>query len=326
MPFSNPIIGGGGALIRDSIQSPDYVAGTTGWAIKRDGSAEFNDVAIRGSLNTGAAGVDHIFIPNNSAEVDFVLATGSTAKAITSTGGTGVAGIDLESGPYISSTFPASQQRAVLQLRGSASQGRIHVGFPQEPALTQFGGPELDLNEQLGQAALSAFRNSAGQLPGGVLVLQNLPGGFVLKDNGLGGFTENGFESDGAGVYTTGNKFLTDPNMAATFTPAANWTLNSAELDVWGPFCVLNVSVNRSAGALPAGVQAAAVAVGTLSFGAGTTAFPKVQTPCSGVNGAGVLNAGDATFSPAGNLSLIALRAAMAVGNDIRFSIPYFRA
>lgn len=52
MPFSNPIVGGT-ILIRPAIQSPDYDAGVAGWSINKDGSAEFNDVTIRGSVGIG---------------------------------------------------------------------------------------------------------------------------------------------------------------------------------------------------------------------------------------------------------------------------------
>lgn len=55
MTFSNPVVGGeNGELIRRSIQSPDYVAGVSGWTINRDGSAEFNNVTIRLDLTTGS--------------------------------------------------------------------------------------------------------------------------------------------------------------------------------------------------------------------------------------------------------------------------------
>jgi hypothetical protein len=50
MPFSNPIAGGN-TLIRPMIQSPDYTPGTTGWAIKRDGTAEFNNATFRGEVD-----------------------------------------------------------------------------------------------------------------------------------------------------------------------------------------------------------------------------------------------------------------------------------
>jgi hypothetical protein len=51
MTFSNPIVGGT-TLIRPAIHSPDYVAGTTGWTINKDGTAEFNDVVFRGSAES----------------------------------------------------------------------------------------------------------------------------------------------------------------------------------------------------------------------------------------------------------------------------------
>lgn len=47
MPFSNPLAAGL-QLIRQALRSPNYVAGVSGWTINRDGSAEFNNVTIRG--------------------------------------------------------------------------------------------------------------------------------------------------------------------------------------------------------------------------------------------------------------------------------------
>jgi hypothetical protein len=54
--FNNPIIGGGGALVYPSIHSPDYAAGSAGWSINKDGTAEFNNVVIRnGQIVSGTA-------------------------------------------------------------------------------------------------------------------------------------------------------------------------------------------------------------------------------------------------------------------------------
>lgn len=50
MAFSNPIIGSGDTLVRQAIQSENYVAGVSGWRITRDGDAEFNNVTVRGEL------------------------------------------------------------------------------------------------------------------------------------------------------------------------------------------------------------------------------------------------------------------------------------
>jgi hypothetical protein len=45
----NPVVGGV-ALRRPAVQSPNYVAGSTGWSINADGSAEFSNAIIRGTI------------------------------------------------------------------------------------------------------------------------------------------------------------------------------------------------------------------------------------------------------------------------------------
>jgi hypothetical protein len=58
--FQHDIAGGGGNLIVTSVQSPAYSPGSAGWQIRKDGSAEFNNLSIRGTFN----GTD--FILNSS--------------------------------------------------------------------------------------------------------------------------------------------------------------------------------------------------------------------------------------------------------------------
>lgn len=60
--FADPIIGGAEKLIRKAIQSPNYSPGAAGWTINKDGSAEFNNLNIRGTF----AGTD--FIINGDGE------------------------------------------------------------------------------------------------------------------------------------------------------------------------------------------------------------------------------------------------------------------
>jgi hypothetical protein len=45
--FDNDVVAGT-VLVRDAIQSQDFAAGSAGWIIRSDGSAEFSDVALRG--------------------------------------------------------------------------------------------------------------------------------------------------------------------------------------------------------------------------------------------------------------------------------------
>lgn len=54
MTFSNSVVGGI-TLVRPAIRSPNYVLGSTGWTINADGSAEFNNVTVRGSLIIGTS-------------------------------------------------------------------------------------------------------------------------------------------------------------------------------------------------------------------------------------------------------------------------------
>ena len=49
--FANSIIGGMSKLIRSAIQSPNYLAHSMGWTINKDGSAEFNDLTVRGTID-----------------------------------------------------------------------------------------------------------------------------------------------------------------------------------------------------------------------------------------------------------------------------------
>lgn len=63
MPFGNPAIGGQ-ILVRPAIQSPDYVPGTSGWRIARDGSAEFNNLNLRGTGLFGTPGGQRVEISN----------------------------------------------------------------------------------------------------------------------------------------------------------------------------------------------------------------------------------------------------------------------
>ena len=49
MSFRNPIVAGT-VLVRAAIESAGYVAGSTGWMIGRDGTAEFNEVTVRGAV------------------------------------------------------------------------------------------------------------------------------------------------------------------------------------------------------------------------------------------------------------------------------------
>jgi len=80
MPFRNSVVGGT-TLVRPAIKSPNYVPGVSGWSINIDGSAEFNDVDVRGTLESTnyVPGVSGWHLDQTgSAEFNDVTIRGST--------------------------------------------------------------------------------------------------------------------------------------------------------------------------------------------------------------------------------------------------------
>lgn len=71
MAYSNPIVAGD-TLVRDAIKSENYMTGVSGWAIFRDGTAEFNNITARGNITASSVDVatptGHVII--SSSDVD----------------------------------------------------------------------------------------------------------------------------------------------------------------------------------------------------------------------------------------------------------------
>jgi hypothetical protein len=82
--FSNAIIGGAEKLIRKAIQSPNYSVGVAGWSINKDGSAEFNNLTIRGSF----FGTNFIINSSGAFFYSGTPATGNLIIAIAPAAGT----------------------------------------------------------------------------------------------------------------------------------------------------------------------------------------------------------------------------------------------
>ena len=84
MVFSNPVVGGSGTLIRQAIKSPDYSPGSAGWSINRDGTAEFNNLSIRGTFN----GTDFVINSNGAFFYSGTPAAGNLIGSIAAAAGT----------------------------------------------------------------------------------------------------------------------------------------------------------------------------------------------------------------------------------------------
>lgn len=64
MPFTSPVVAGV-QLVRNAIQSQNFVTGVAGWRIARDGSAEFNNGTFRGNVIVGPTSSAHVTIDGN---------------------------------------------------------------------------------------------------------------------------------------------------------------------------------------------------------------------------------------------------------------------
>lgn len=112
--FANPNTTGDGTLILGSIHSPDYEAGSEGWSINRDGSAEFNDVVVRGKIEDG-----QLFIYNDTP------AKGSLAYSISPNDGIDEYGNIYYSGINIYSTVSFAN---AMSLYARHSDGSLTLG------------------------------------------------------------------------------------------------------------------------------------------------------------------------------------------------------
>lgn len=131
--FSNPVFGGG-TLIRPALQSPNYQAGVSGWTVKRDGSAEFNNLTIRGTFN----GTDFII---NSAGI--FLYTGTPALGNMAGSWASVAGIDAFGNVYPLG-FTIYSAFGMLEL--SPVDGDI-LSTGSSGATIRIGDGEMDFNQ-----------------------------------------------------------------------------------------------------------------------------------------------------------------------------------
>ncbi|MBW5252041.1 hypothetical protein JGS39_24080 [Streptomyces sp. P01-B04] len=120
MGFRESILAGK-KLVREAIQSGQYIPGSSGWTINRDGTAEFADLTIRSSDGSGATveiengkaiftaanGWQIIVDPtNNLPVIYFKDGDGDEAGAINATGDNARSGLNVSSGPFADGVVP----------------------------------------------------------------------------------------------------------------------------------------------------------------------------------------------------------------------------
>jgi hypothetical protein len=144
MQFDDDVVGGI-TLIRPAIQSPNYVAGTSGWSINVDGSAEFTDLLVRSSDGSGS----NISLANGKITItnaaDIVVSEISSAgyKLYHPTTGVLLAESTLAGGPNGLPGFQSYDSFTPdLYIYVGDSQlqwGNTEIGMLQNPTVASFG-------------------------------------------------------------------------------------------------------------------------------------------------------------------------------------------
>lgn len=141
MPFSNPILGGE-TLIRNSIQSEDYVAGISGWAIFRNGSAEFNDGTFRGDVLVRDVNGAYVWIRN--AQGGYILFNPA----------------NLTPPDSVAAGFVG-----VSALGGASGRAQMQIQTPSfDNGVTTYIGPTIELNTSSPDGSASEVRLRFGNV------------------------------------------------------------------------------------------------------------------------------------------------------------------
>lgn len=297
MPFSNPIIGGGGALVYPSIHSPNFVASVSGWSINKNGNAEFNGVTIRGTFN----GVDFILNTNGLFLYTGVPAVGNLAASIVpgtvnvldpegNTAKPGICTYSASGTTYLQmfASTPAVMRvgtgDAIEATPGQLTTKVFNSGATkylvhdlQAPRVTsqlagalaeiQLCSPSADLTTSPATININAEDGTNNSIilvkPALIQILSNLLtiGGQVIATGG---------------TAANPSKFLTDVYQPLTLTTPANWTVNNS------PECVLNVdqTVSLSGEITAAAAIAAGASLLTLPSGYFNTSTSQRLTVC----------------------------------------------
>ena len=210
----NPVVGGI-ALRRPSIRSPNFIAGSQGWTVNADGSAEFDNLTVRGKFD----GTDYEI---NSDGIFFYSGTpalGNLIVSITSRTGTDAFGNAFEAGfvTYLATLNTnlfdgelqigetTDDQRMILTAQNGQTQlfsGRLNN--TQTQALLQMVASATSPQTFVGPSNNSPITTRAFEVSGSAslkgMMTTQVGGAEELTAHSLSGFA-TGFAVGGAASY-----------------------------------------------------------------------------------------------------------------------------
>jgi len=159
MPFTDPVVGGT-ELIRDAIHSSNYVPGTSGWSINRDGSAQFNDVTITGGellVSDVDGSYIHVFDENPGAGAVIAWKGADQPGHVIGEGSLKTAWTGVQAYASIDGPSQDGNGNAVLSMYAESSTG--------DPATATLAAQSINLYAQSGTPSTVDIRTlGAGQI------------------------------------------------------------------------------------------------------------------------------------------------------------------
>lgn len=170
--FNNAVVGGSGILKRKAVESPNFVTGVSGWIIREDGSAEFNNLNLRGTFT----GTDWIFNQDGLFVYNGTPALGNLSLAITNPNASGTDGFGNSYAPGGISIVALAGLANLLSLQDTSGNtifsvdtgGNVQAASVSADAIFDNGSDVInDLFNTLPQGVVNRgwAPNSAGEWP-----------------------------------------------------------------------------------------------------------------------------------------------------------------
>jgi hypothetical protein len=259
MGFENPVVGGT-ALRIPAIQSPGYSPGAAGWIIKIDGSAEFNNVLIRGGTVTQGT----ILVYNGAP------AAGNLVLSIAAT-----AGVDGFGNAYVAGEGLYGASGQVVAQDAAGDQAKLSGNIGGGGLLSALPGLAMQLVHNAGDPAvvgalddgshtnLSLLLASPSPVVGGLPITNFAQMQLIGADSGptqIAMDAANVTVNAGFNINSSAEIDTYASNTTHSFIPAvgnagtATWTTRSGYWVQLGPLRFVNVSLVVNAPGSGAGI------------------------------------------------------------------------
>lgn len=220
MQFGNPILGGSGSLVRQSIHSPDYVAGVSGWTINKDGTAEFNATTIRGDLKVVGANGSQVWIHEVASSAIIEVYPPSSVPNVVP--GSLVGSLPFPDTPTIEVVGPTfnnvvENANASIQLRKNPTTLEATIDVSADRINVSTASPSYDGQIYVDPRYTIFERTDAAILTAGE-IRSNPTNPFSLTEQWSGLKSGKFYEANSAGAAVTTGSYYSDTNVNVTST------------------------------------------------------------------------------------------------------------